>query len=165
MKTIYLVRHAHATRSVANQPDIKRPLAKTGIERSLKIGNILSDRGVKPALIISSNAVRAKDTARILARSIGYPENNILLNSKIYLSSENDLLDIISSLSDKLASVMLVGHNPSMTGFAMMLQAEIQEELPTSSVVCISADTDSWHTLLNSKIRVNFIIASSNGNF
>jgi len=163
MKTIYLVRHAQAAPSGMGQSDFDRPLVKAGIKKSISIGRLLSGRGVNPALILSSNAVRAKDTARILARGMGYPEKNILLKPEIYLGSADDLLDMVSLLPDELTSVMVVGHNPSMTGFAMLLRAGLQSDMPPSAVISISADTDSWQRLLTSKKHVNFIIGTNIG--
>jgi len=163
MKTIYLARHAQAARPDRRQSDFSRPLLKSGIESSMNVGKLLSEQGVKPALIIASNAVRANETARILARSLGYPESKIMLEPKIYHCSKDDLFDIISSLPDELTSVMLVGHNPSMTEFAILLQAGLQNELPLSGVVGISADTPYWHSLLVCKKWVNFAFISSNG--
>jgi phosphohistidine phosphatase len=165
MKTIYLARHAQAARPDPCQSDFSRPLMKSGIESSMNVGNLLLEKGVKPSLIIASNAVRAKETARILARSLGYPESKIMFEPKIYHCSKDDLYDIISSLPDDLTSVMLVGHNPSMTEFAILLQAGLQNELPVSGVVGISADTPFWHSLLGCKKWVNFAYTSTNGVF
>lgn len=158
MKTIYLVRHAKSSWQNPGQKDYERPLLESGIERTQKVTGFLLKKGVKPGLIISSHAVRAFETARLLAKALGYPEDDIQQDRQIYLGTEDNLLDIVSSMPEELDSVMMVGHNPVMTGFAQMLQARIAEDLPTSAVVGISFETDDWTRILLSNKRVNFIV-------
>lgn len=158
MKTIYLVRHAKSSWQHPGQKDYERPLLESGIERTQKVTGFLLKKGVKPGLIISSHAVRAFETARLLAKALSYPEEAIQQDRQIYLGTEDNLLNIISTLPEELDSVMMVGHNPVMTGFAQMLQARIAEDLPTSAAVGISFETDDWTRILLSNKRVNFIV-------
>jgi phosphohistidine phosphatase len=161
MKTIYLVRHAKSSWQNPGQKDHERPLLESGIERTQKVTGFLLKKGVKPGLIISSHAVRAVETARLLAKALNYPEEAIRQERQIYLGTEDNLMDIVSSLPEELDSVMMVGHNPVMTGFVQMLQARIAEDLPTSAVVSISFETDNWTKILLSNKRVNFVVFPS----
>ena len=87
-----------------------------------------------------------------------YVEAAVPFEREIYLGTEDSLLDLVYTLPEDIDSVMLVGHNPVMTGFAQMLQARLTEDLPTSAVVSISFDTDDWTRILLSDMKLNFII-------
>jgi phosphohistidine phosphatase len=123
-----------------------------------KVNDYLVKNKVKPDLIISSHAVRAYETARLIAADLGYQETQIMQDREIYLGNEDSLLDIVFALPDHLESVMLVGHNPIITGFAQMFQARIPEDMPTSAVVSISIDTKNWNQILMATKNVNFYI-------
>jgi len=158
MKTIFLVRHAKSSWQIPGQKDHERPLLDTGVERTRKITDFLVSRGVEVDLIISSHAVRAYETARLIATALGFPEREIRQEPQIYLGTEDSLLDIVLSLSDELDSVMLVGHNPVMSGFAQILQARIGNDMPTSALVSISFETNYWNQALIAKKKVNFYV-------
>ncbi|MEE4175937.1 MAG: histidine phosphatase family protein [Bacteroides sp.] len=158
MKTIYLVRHGKSSWQHPGQKDHERPLLEAGIERTKKVVAFLLAKGVKPEMIISSDAVRALETARLLAEGLGVSAEKIRQEREIYLGTEDNLLDLVFSLPDETESVMLVGHNPVMTGFAQMLQARLADDLPTSAVVSITFFTDDWTRILLSKKQLNFIV-------
>ena len=55
------------------------PLTREGRAQAKQAGQAAKDLGID--LIVSSPLSRAHETARILAREIGYPEENIIINS------------------------------------------------------------------------------------
>ncbi len=65
MKTLYIVRHAKSSWDFSAIPDYDRPLLETGIIRTNKIIKYLKNQDTNPDLIVSSHALRAKETARI----------------------------------------------------------------------------------------------------
>ena len=80
--------------------------------------NYLQDQEVNVDLIISSTALRALDTARIIAHGIGYNEDDIRVSNQVYRASADQLYDQFFDLSDNINSLMMVGHNPTFTNFA-----------------------------------------------
>jgi phosphohistidine phosphatase SixA len=56
---------------------------------------------------------------------------------------------------------MLVGHNPTLTYFVNHYLERKIEWLPTSGLVSISFDTDSWPEISNAGYVVNFLITPS----
>lgn len=69
MKLLFLIRHAKSSWDDPAQPDKDRPLNDRGRCDAPKIGERLAKRDLKPDLILSSPAVRALETAEIIARS------------------------------------------------------------------------------------------------
>ncbi len=158
MKTIYLVRHAKSSWQIPGLKDHERPLLEVGVERTGKITNYLIANGAKIDLIIASHAVRSWETALLIAQALGYPVKEIKEERKIYLGTDESLLDIVSGLPDDLESVMLVGHNPVISGFAQLLKARLDSDMPTSAVVCIGCETTKWNQVIMAKKEVKFYV-------
>ena len=157
-KTLLLARHAKSSWDHAGQRDHERPLLQTGIERTKLVAEFLSRNAEKPDLIVSSHAVRAFETAVILAEVLGYPPHGILIESNIYYQDAEQLYDLAMSLPDDKDVVMLVGHNPAMTQFANMFLNEKLDYLPTTGIVGIGFDTDHWNQIPMVSTKLHFCI-------
>lgn len=143
-KTLFLVRHAKSSWDNPLLRDYERPLLKSGIERTKRVIRFLTSTEYRPDLIIASHAVRALETARLLASGLDYPNHEILIEPNIYYKDVSGLYDIVLALPDSKDAVMLVGHNPTMTQFANMFMDEKIDYLPTTGVACIQFDADDW---------------------
>jgi phosphohistidine phosphatase len=157
-KVLYIARHAKSSWDDPGVSDHDRDLMEKGIGRTKLVAGYLSEKGVKPDLIISSSALRARKTAGIIAAELGYPDKDIQIESKIYGADEDDLFEILFSLPDDVNSVMLVGHNPTFTYFANYFLKEELEWMPTSSVVGIEFKTGKWEKIANAKKSVKFVV-------
>ncbi len=158
MKTLYLVRHGKSSWENYSHQDYERPLIDKGIARTRKIGNFLLERKVQPELIISSHAVRAFDTAKLLAEKLKYPIERIRVDQNLYFLGQQAMEDIIHSLDNTLESVMLVGHNPDMTNFVNVFLSEKIDYLPTTGVVCVSFKTNKWENVFLVEREIPFTI-------
>lgn len=159
MKTLYIVRHAKSSWDHPGLGDDERPLLQKGVKRTLKIARFLKEKNVLPDLLIASFAVRAHETARIIANFIGYPEDKILVTTKLYHASADGIYDELFSLSDASKSVMLFGHNPTFTSFANHFLDDKIAWLPTSGVVSITFETDKWTDISLAHHKINFVVA------
>ena len=158
MKTLYIVRHAKSSWKYPELSDEERPLLEKGKKRTRKIIDFLQKQEVKPDLIISSHAERALETARIIAHGLNYPIDDIEVSRQVYHAYADKLYDLFYDLQDSAESLMIVGHNPSFTTFANYFLDEKIEWLPTSGVVSVQFDTDSWVNLPSAKCKTNFVI-------
>jgi phosphohistidine phosphatase len=143
MKTLYLARHAKSSWKHPELSDIERPLNKRGKRDAPYIGNLLKEKGVKPDIVISSPALRAKKTALAIAEKIDYPKSKILIDENIYESSSTELIHIIKGFGDKYNSVMMFGHNPGFTMVNNYLTNSFIDNIPTCGVVGIHFNS-SW---------------------
>jgi phosphohistidine phosphatase len=107
------------------------------------MGKRLAKRGVKPALLLTSPALRALTTAQLVAEELGYKRKDIVVEDRLYAGSSDDLLDVIRALDKKLDCVMLVGHNPEFTDLANRLSSEIID-MPTGAVAEFDFETKAW---------------------
>jgi phosphohistidine phosphatase len=146
MKTLFLLRHAKSSWDDTALPDKDRPLNDRGRRDAPEMGERLAKRDVKPDLILSSPAVRALETAEIIARKLDYRRKDIVVDDRLYAVAADDLLDVIHKLDDKLKRVMLFGHNPELTELAHRLSNKITD-MPTCAVAEFAFDAKSWSSI------------------
>jgi phosphohistidine phosphatase len=158
MKTIYIVRHAKSSWDMAGIPDEQRPLLEKGKKRTKKVIDYLHENHIKVDYIISSHAVRAHETARILAHALKYPAENIKIDPHIYYDDGDSLMNQFYDLPDRYNSVMIVGHNPSLTDFVNLFLKNPIENLPTSGIVSLSFDTERWEEVPVAGRKTNFLL-------
>ena len=144
MKTLTLVRHAKSSWKDTSLADRERPLNKRGKRDAPEMGRRIAAAGIRPSLIVSSPAVRAWTTAKVIAGEIGYPREFLQRDNALYLASVNGILDVIASQDVGFNNLMLVGHNPGFTDLANYLVPGLTNNVPTAGVISVELDTDDW---------------------
>ena len=160
MKTLYIARHAKSSWDDMHVSDHDRTLIPIGKRRTKKIGRWLNEHEVLPDRIISSTAVRAYKTARLLAREMGFPEKKIEKQASFYNADSEDIMKHLYTLPNTVDKVMVVGHNPTFTELVNLFLEENKwiDNLPTSGVAAVRFDTDKWEKLDLAEQRVEFLI-------
>lgn len=158
MKTLYLARHGKSSLGDPEAADHERMLLPTGISNTKKIQNYIRKKEITFDLIISSYAIRALETAKLLAEAAGYPLNAIKIDHRIYDAVEDVIYDIMAELDDHKKNVLIVGHNPTLTQFANIYLRPRIDNLSTSGFVCIEFDADAWTEIPLIKGKVRFVI-------
>jgi phosphohistidine phosphatase len=158
MKTVYIVRHGKAVPASANIADTDRLLTDTGVARTCKIAEYMTES--KPVIdqIIASPAERAYATALIIADKLGIPASKVLTHEKLFTGDEMDAIDLIEELDDSINSVMIVGHNPAITMVANRFASPKLESLPTTGIVSVHLETEKWADLKKAKVIQNFTV-------
>jgi phosphohistidine phosphatase len=146
MKTLYLVRHAKSSWEDPYQKDIVRPLNKRGKRDAPKMGKRLKEKHIHPDLIVTSPAERALTTSILMAQAIGYAQDNINTDKKLYHAGPEQILTVIRKLSERHQVVFVYAHNPGITEFANKLSTEsfITDNIPTCGVVAFRIAIESW---------------------
>jgi len=142
-KTLYLIRHAKSYWGDQSMQDFDRPLNKRGKKDAPFMGEVLMDKNIKPDLIISSPAKRAKRTAMEIAVKLNYPDKKIKYMDDLYEASSLSILSIINNIDTKYSVVMIFGHNPGLTLFNNYISNNYIDNIPTCGVVALSSD-DQW---------------------
>lgn len=125
---LYVVRHASAGDPRSDpQKDEKRPLDKEGVEQCRQLGRVLAAVRVEVALVISSPLKRATQTAVLLSNEIGH-EGKLLLADALRPEANFAAFRALLQQHRKLESVIVVGHNPSISQFASRLISGGQNE-------------------------------------
>jgi len=141
------MRHAEPNLNIIGVKDINRSLNKIGTNDAEMMGKRIKIKKYIPDIIISSPAVRALSTAKVIARIINYPFSKIIINRNIYYSSYQDILEIIQNVSNKYDTLMISGHNPTLHHLSQTLTEEQVFSFPTCSIFCIQFDVEHWNQI------------------
>ncbi len=118
---IYFLRHASAGEKRANpKQDEKRPLDKLGIEQSRYVGRALALVDTQVDAILSSPLKRATQTAALVGNELGY-DAKIHLEAALRPEAGFDGFRSLIRKYAKFDSIMVIGHNPSLTEFCSLL--------------------------------------------
>ncbi len=156
MKTIYFIRHAKSDWSEAGLSDFDRGLNKRGKRDLSFMASRLKKYGIKPDLILSSPAKRAKITAEEIADVIGYKKENISFEKSLYDSSYTTYRYLLDSQDNKTDSIFIVAHNPTLTSVAEILSGAIIGNMPTCSIVCMEFDAKSFKEIKEGNGKILF---------
>jgi len=144
MRHLILIRHANASAGAMRGGDYERPLDAKGSEEAAEMGRRLAARGLRADRILSSAAVRALATARVIAEGIGYSPERVESDEDLYCASAEKLLGTIQEIPDPVGHAVLVAHNPGISELAAWLTGESAIALPTCAVVRIEIDAGEW---------------------
>ena len=126
MKTLLLLRHAKSGGKNESLDDHDRPLNARGKKEAPLMGRVLLEQHILPDIILSSDAKRCRRTVEKVTDAAGY-RGETILTSELYLAPPVAYLKLLSKLSDQIARVMVVGHNP---GLEELLETIIQRYEP-----------------------------------
>ena len=152
MKRLFIIRHAKSDWTNLNLEDFDRPLNEKGKNNLNLIAKKLSKKNICPDLIISSPAFRARETAKVLAQTIGYSEE-IMYNEYLYEASLKTVLDIVNYIDDEYDDVFLVGHNPGLNLLAFYF-VDFNENLPTCGVIELKFKCNSWREVCRNNAKL-----------
>lgn len=143
------MRHAKSDWNDVDLLDFERPLNKRGLEAAPMIGDVMKQNRFQPALVLSSPARRAEQTATIVKQSaeIG---GEIKFDERIYEASPARLLEVIGEQNGQDDSILLVGHNPGLEGLIKFLTGDLQP-MPTAALAVIDLEIESWNEINSSK--------------
>jgi len=145
MKRLFIIRHAKSSWDDASLSDFERPLNERGEKAASFMGKFMRKNDLEPSVVISSSAVRAKQTAK-LARKTAEFSCELRFDGRIYEASPRTLLQVAAETDDAHASAMLVGHNPGMEGLIQLLTGE-SERMPTAALAVIELNINKWQEI------------------
>ena len=157
MKVLYLVRHAKSSWEDASLDDIDRPLKTSGVNDAYMMSDFLKEKKVAPELIITSPAVRAISTALIFTNKLKIPTEQIKILREIYESSPGDILNKVRMTNPIVNSLMVFGHDPSLTSLFTLLTGKSLEKIPTSAVASIFLSIDEWQKIVPAAGTLQFL--------
>ena len=163
-RQLWLLRHAKAESYQTS--DFDRALAEKGIKQVSTIAKQLSSMPT-PGLIISSPALRAKQTTEILCEQSAMSVGQVIWNQQIYEASTSRLVSILQQ-TKRVNTVLLIGHNPGFEGLFEYLTGGLTKApqgsynnytISTATMVQINMPED-WASLAPGCATLNAIITS-----
>jgi phosphohistidine phosphatase len=156
MKKLVLIRHSKSSWKDLNLDDFDRPLNKRGKKNAPFMAQKLKEHLLYPDIFLSSNAKRAKTTAKIFKNVLKF-DKKIIYDKNIYEASSEDLLTLVRDIDDKNNTAFLIGHNPSLNMFCSDM-INLYENIPTTGIVVLQGDIKSWKDFNKNNISINLFI-------
>lgn len=145
MKVLYLLRHAKSSWKNETLQDIERPLNARGRRAAETMGRFLMKKKVFPDLVLSSSAVRARQTTDLLIAAAKL-SSDLRFDERIYEAGASKLLEVINQLEKGKESVLLVGHNPGLEELVELLTGKT-ERMPTGTLSKIVLRASNWTSI------------------
>jgi phosphohistidine phosphatase len=143
-RSLILIRHTKSSWGDLSQPDFDRPIKKERIEDAKEMAAELKELGVEPDLIICSPARRTRQTAEYFYDKLKYEEKDVQFDKRIYESTAEDVLQVVRETDALIKTLVVIGHNPSLTHLANMFAANSIDEIPTTGVVWLEFAAKNW---------------------
>jgi phosphohistidine phosphatase len=164
MKTLIIMRHGKSSKDDPTLADAERPLNKRGKSDAPEMGKRMRKKNINPDLLVSSPAKRAISTARLVSEELGYKEDKIEMEPRIYEASVSDLMEVIHSLPEESEISMLFGHNPGFTDLIGYLCGDYIDNLPTSGIAIFEFNIPSWKHVGKENGKMVLLDYPKNGN-
>ncbi|MFV8225661.1 SixA phosphatase family protein [Christiangramia aquimixticola] len=150
MKRLILVRHGKSSWD-NDLPDHKRPLKKRGYKDAEVVLKAF-DHFYKPgALLWSSYAVRAHETAKMFKEKLNVPDSDFEIKEELYTFNQNELLSFIQTCPDDREKLMIFAHNPALTILVNSLGDKHIDNLPTTGLCVIDFKVNTWKEIEEGK--------------
>lgn len=111
---LYLMRHAKSDWSGPGMSDHDRPINHRGQKNANRVGAWMAKNNFLPEKIVSSPAVRARQTIEIVSEQLEYSQVKVELDEDLYLASMDTLIESVQLYKNDVNSLMLVAHNPGL---------------------------------------------------
>ena len=119
---LYLLRHGDAGEAVDSKTkDAERPLTPKGVQRTKQLADALAQMEISFDAVLSSPLARARETAEIVARGLKFAGKVELTDSLTPFGSMENLVHQLTTLRPVPKSILLVGHEPYLSGFISLL--------------------------------------------
>lgn len=156
-RTLVMIRHAKSSWANPLQSDFERPLNERGKSDAPVMGEKLKKADIIPDLIIASTAKRTKQTAKMIAKAVGYDTDKIKWEEKLYHCIPSVFEEVIYELSDTVKTVFIIAHNPGITEFVNHLSPDFSiDNMPTCGMVAAHVETkgQGWNSFSIVKRKV-----------
>ncbi|WP_028047852.1 histidine phosphatase family protein [Cellulomonas sp. URHE0023] len=143
-RSLILLRHAKAEHP-ERVTDIQRPLSLVGRRQAGQVGAALAADGMVPDLVLCSASVRTRQTWELARATLGSTPD-VRFEEGIYYAGARELLEIVREVSDDVRTLLVVGHEPTVSHLAAAL-AGPESDPATVARVRAGVPTASWSLL------------------
>jgi len=156
MKILLLLRHAKAVREPVDD-DAARPLAPEGEDAAARMGRFLAAAGIVPDALLTSPALRARDTLERVAAAAGWEGPR--QERPFYETTPAGVLAGLRELPGSVGVAVAVGHEPTWSDTASRLIGGGNVRLPTCAVAAVGLDIQGWGELAGGRGELLWLVA------
>ena len=146
------MRHAKSSWSDKALDDRERPLSARGRAAAPRMGKVLAERNVVPDLILCSPAKRTRRTLDLVIDAMRARPKTTIADDLYAFGDGTAYLARINKQAKTCATLMIIGHNPSLSALGDRLcgsgderaLAAMRRKFPTGAVALISFPAARW---------------------
>ena len=151
---LYLIRHAIAEEAGPKyEEDNLRPLTHKGRDKMKKIAQGLWELEIQLDLILTSPAIRALETAKILANRLDVKKSKVIPIQQLEATGYADqFINEINEKYNEAQTVAIIGHEPYLSNLISVLltgEPDVSLTLKKGGVCYLSADSISYGKCAN----------------
>lgn len=141
-RRLIVLRHAKSDQYSDAPTDHDRPLNPRGIRSAPLIGARLAELGWVPQVVVSSDALRTRQTWDKIADALGgSPE--VSFTRSLYLAGPPEVREALAELPDGVETAMVVGHNPGWEEVVFEL-CGVRVRMTTCNAALLEVEAGSW---------------------
>ncbi len=166
MRHIYLVRHAKAEAPGLGKSDHDRALTLAGRSSASQLAAALAERGATIDLALVSSSTRTQQTWKLMAGAFSDSETQVV--AALYETHEQGIVAKLAALADRVSSVAVIGHEPTISATASWLAGpgsdtdalkRVSLGMSTGTAAVLEFDGD-WADLESRTTRLTGVVAS-----
>lgn len=150
-RELLIMRHAKSDWDNPMLTDFERTLNNRGRKAAPRMGQWLKEQGLTPDWVVSSPAVRTRQTVQLVCGELGITDAANHWEQGIYEASLPTLLQVLADCPSTAQRVLLVGHNPGLEQLVKHLAESFPDIpplniMPTAALAHFQLPAD-WQTL------------------
>ena len=151
-RELLILRHAKSAWDTNAATDFERPLSKRGEKAAPRVGRVLFQQGLIPDFVVSSPAMRARQTVIAVCGQMDIGPDQISWDERIYGGWTASLVSVLTDCPDDAGRVLIAGHNPGLENLLQylchqrVLMPADGKLLPTAAVAHLRIDSE-WSSL------------------
>jgi phosphohistidine phosphatase len=155
MRTLSLLRHAKSSWDDPELTDHERGLNGRGLRDAPRMGRFIRNNGLVPDLVLCSDAVRTRETMRLVLAEWGAARPRVVYDAALYLAEPVGILKLLAKVDANIGHCLVVGHNPGLEDLAVSLAetgephalADLGAKFPTCALAVIDLPVEGWKGL------------------
>lgn len=155
-KRVFLMRHAKTVTPYGLTRDFDRALTSKGLEDALKMGAWIKTSGWKIDRILSSSALRTRQTTELVIQAISASNSDVEFLDELYHAEPAAFIQTIQAQADSIESLLIVSHNMGITDFANQLTLTRIDHMSPGSVFAVQAHCQHWSDFITAEKRFLF---------
>ena len=156
MNTLFLLRHAKSRPKDETVPDLERPLNRRGKRAANSVGRYLRTNASVPELILSSPAVRTRETVELLIKAAKW-NTEVRYDQRIYAADGMRLAEVVAQIENDRKVVLVVGHNPGIEELLLLLTGN-SENISAGSVAKIKVKATKWANAVDKTAKLEWVV-------
>ena len=149
MKSLTLLRHAEAVPMTDTIDDSQRALTARGLTQARVLGERLCADGWSPQRILSSNALRAQQTAQGVGDAAGW-KLRVDLHQQLFGATPETMMGVLRTQAKSIDRLLVVAHAPGIAELASALttrRGDLSLVCEPGTLIEVVMDIPSWEDL------------------